>query len=56
MTGKVEKVRVTSRALFIWHAPRARARARFRMLTAEGMEDLGISFDRHLDRAMGRLG
>ena len=52
MTGKVEKVRVTSRALFIWYAPRAR----FRMLTAEGMEDLGISFDRHLDRAMGRLG
>ena len=53
MTGKVEKVRVTSILGPYLYGMR---RARFRMLTAEGMEDLGISFDRHLDRAMGRLG
>ena len=54
VTGEGQKVRVTSRALIYMRT--RRARARFRILTAEGMKDLKISFDRHYVRAMGRLG
>lgn len=52
VTGEGQKVRVTSRALIYMRT----RRARFRILTAEGMKDLKISFDRHYVRAMGRLG
>ena len=52
VTGGGQKVRVTSRALIYMRT----RRARFRILTAEGMKDLKISFDRHYVRAMGRLG
>ena len=52
VTGEGQNVRVTSRALIYMRT----RRARFRILTAEGMKDLKISFDRHYVRAMGRLG
>ena len=52
VTGEGQKVRVTSRAFIYMRTHHAR----FRFLTAEGMKDLKISFDRHYVRAMGRLG
>ena len=52
VTGEGQKSEGNFQSLIYEDAPRAR----FRILTAEGMKDLKISFDRHYVRAMGRLG